>query len=73
MDDLLNPFKKFISTADDKTKIELSLKLRDLANSLETPDSTLDRISFGVSQNSPMSRWGRWTPKKKKITDQVVD
>ena len=66
----MDPVKKFISTADDKTKIALSLKLRDLANSLETPDNTLDKIAFGVSQNSPVSRWGRRRLNKNKINSR---
>jgi hypothetical protein len=59
MDDILNPIKKFIHAADEKTKIALSMKLRDLANSLETPDNTLGRIAFGVSQKLSSLKAGK--------------
>jgi hypothetical protein len=49
MDALLDQVKQSVTTIDDRAKKALILKLRDLANSLETPDGTLDRISFGVS------------------------
>jgi len=71
MDNILDPIKQFISTADDQTKTTLSQKLRDLANSLETPDNTLDRITFGVSQNSLVS--GRGGEGDGKTKEQVID
>lgn len=52
MDALLDQIKQSVSTADENTKKALIHKLRSLADSLETPDNTLDRISFGVSQDS---------------------
>lgn len=58
MDDILVQLKQSLSMADEKTKRALTLKLRDLANSLETPDNTLDRIAFGVSQNLLFQRGG---------------
>lgn len=69
MDDLLNPVEKFITTADCKTKIKLALKLRDLANSLDSPDNTLDKIAFGVSQNSPVSEKEPPPPRCRSLTD----
>lgn len=48
MDSLLNQVAVAASIADDQTKDVLISKLRNLANTLETPDNTLERLAFGV-------------------------
>ena len=49
MDALLNQLENLVGTASFQARQSIIGKLRDLANSLETPDNTLDRIAFGVS------------------------
>ena len=48
MDSVISQVKKLASTADELTRKEMIVGLRDLASSLETTDDTMERIMFLV-------------------------
>ena len=48
MDSVISQVKKLAGTADELTRKEMIVGLRDLASSLESTDDTIERIMFLV-------------------------